>query len=80
MKIKVEPGKYKVGDEIEGKKIKSFGKCWSEKIAGYQNFQGQLWEECKCGQEPVYLPHVLCEKCINGRYGNAQQRCYAYFE
>ena len=25
---------------------------------------GQLWEECeRCGQEPVYLPLLLCENC-----------------
>lgn len=24
---------------------------------------GQLWEQCRCGQEPVYLPLHLCEKC-----------------
>lgn len=25
--------------------------------------QGQLWESCKCGNEPVYLPLLLCSKC-----------------
>ena len=24
---------------------------------------GQLWEKCKCGAEPIYLPLHLCEKC-----------------
>ncbi len=24
---------------------------------------GQLWEPCRCGREPVYLPLHLCEKC-----------------
>jgi hypothetical protein len=25
--------------------------------------QGQLWEPCKCGREPVYMPLHLCDKC-----------------
>ena len=26
--------------------------------------QGQLWEECeRCGEEPVYMPLMLCAKC-----------------
>ncbi len=24
---------------------------------------GQLWEKCRCGAEPVYMPLHLCEKC-----------------
>lgn len=24
---------------------------------------GQLWEECECGNEPVYLPLHLCAEC-----------------
>ena len=27
--------------------------------------EGQLWEPCKCGKEPVYMPSHLCEKCLN---------------
>ena len=25
--------------------------------------QGQLWEPCKCGSEPVYMPLHLCADC-----------------
>jgi hypothetical protein len=25
--------------------------------------EGQLWEPCKCGREPVYMPLHLCDKC-----------------
>jgi len=25
--------------------------------------EGQLWEPCDCGQEPVYMPLHLCDKC-----------------
>jgi len=24
---------------------------------------GQLWEPCSCGREPVYLPLGVCDKC-----------------
>lgn len=24
---------------------------------------GQLWEECTCGAEPIYMPHMLCVRC-----------------
>lgn len=24
---------------------------------------GQMWEECSCGSEPVYQPHMLCVRC-----------------
>jgi hypothetical protein len=25
--------------------------------------EGQLWEPCKCGAEPVNMPLMLCDKC-----------------
>jgi hypothetical protein len=26
--------------------------------------QGQIWEECEqCGNQPVYLPLLLCDDC-----------------
>lgn len=26
--------------------------------------QGQLWEECEfCGNEPIYMPYMVCESC-----------------
>lgn len=29
-----------------------------------RNMEGQLWEECeRCGQEPSYMPLMLCEGC-----------------
>jgi hypothetical protein len=24
---------------------------------------GQLWEDCRCGNQPVYMSHDCCEKC-----------------
>ena len=24
---------------------------------------GQLWEPCSCGEEPVYMPLFLCDRC-----------------
>lgn len=27
-------------------------------------FEGQLWERCRCGAEPVYMPSHLCPQCI----------------
>lgn len=29
-----------------------------------QKFQGQLWEPCKCGNEPVNMPTHLCADCL----------------
>lgn len=36
------------------------------------NLNGQLWEPCRCGQEPIYLSHGgVCESCARkGRVGN----------
>lgn len=25
--------------------------------------EGQLWEPCRCGREPVYMPLELCDQC-----------------
>lgn len=27
-------------------------------------FEGQLWERCRCGAEPVYMPTHRCPQCI----------------
>ncbi len=79
-KIKVKVGKYQIGDFMQGKKIKSFGTVWTEKLANGTHLEGQLWEECSCGIEPVYMPHHKCMKCVNRMYGVETQVCYAYFE
>ena len=39
------------------------------KRADKSHFQGQLWESCSCGCEPVYMPSHKCEKCINRIWG-----------
>lgn len=78
---KIKVGEYQIGDEIFGKKITSFGKAWTEKVADESYFQGELWEECRCGSEPCYLPYMLCANCINRKYGESEETfCYAYFE
>lgn len=73
-------GTCKVGDTQNGYTIVSFGKAWQKNIAGNEHFKGQLWEPCHCGKEPVYLPHDLCETCINNGYGQEREVCYAYIE
>jgi len=30
-------------------------------------FQGQLWERCRCGREPVNMPSHLCIDCLMDR-------------
>lgn len=80
-RLKVIVGEYKVGDKHNDRIITGFGKSWIEKKASDKHFKGQLWEECeRCGTEPVYLPHVLCEKCVNRFYGELTEVCYAYFD
>lgn len=49
---------------------KSEYKSSASKKAGEEHFQGQLWEECSCGNEPVYMPSHKCEKCINRIWGS----------
>jgi len=29
-----------------------------------EHFRGQLWERCRCGAEPVYMPSHRCPQCI----------------
>jgi hypothetical protein len=75
-----------VGDtvEIRGRrgKIKGFGKSWVERTdAGKKHFEGQIWEECSCGEEPVYMPSFLCERFIRKQFGSREANfCYAYLE
>ena len=33
-----------------------------------QQKEGQLWEKCRCGNEPVYAPSHLCEKCLKNNF------------
>jgi hypothetical protein len=78
-RLKVRVGTFKIGDVIDDKAIVSFGKTWIENLSDESHFKGQLWEECSCGKEPVYLPSQKCEKCINARFGKPAETCYAYF-
>lgn len=80
MRFLVQADKFKIGDEIGGRKIKSFGKTFQKKQADNSEFRGQLWQECSCGMEPVYLPSEKCENCINRYYGIEKTMCYAYVE
>lgn len=77
---KVQQGKFEIGEIVDGKKIKSFGMAWREKIADRTHFDGQLWEPCSCGEEPCYLPSGRCESCINRFFGSEVFFQYAYFE
>ena len=79
-KEEVVVGVYQVGDKIFDREIKAFGKAWTKDIADKKHFQGQLWEECRCGTEPVYMPSHRCEDCINRMWGTPTQVCYAYFK
>ena len=85
-RVKVERGAYTVGDtvDIDGRRrtIRGFGKSWRERTdAGKEHFRGQIWEECSCGQEPVYMPSFLCEECIHKRFGAREREVrYAYLE
>lgn len=81
-KRKCFEGEFKVGDIIDGKRVTGLGKKWNEKYAGKEHFQGQLWEECdNCNlEEPIYMPHHICETCINRRYGKSTSMQYAYLE
>ena len=38
--------------------INAFSAQHPEKLAG------QLWERCRCGAEPVYMPSHCCPQCI----------------
>ena len=29
-----------------------------------RQFEGQLWERCRCGAQPVYMPSHRCPQCI----------------
>lgn len=29
-----------------------------------EQFEGQLWERCRCGNEPVNMPSHLCIDCL----------------
>jgi hypothetical protein len=29
-----------------------------------EQFAGQLWERCRCGAQPVYMPSHRCPQCI----------------
>lgn len=79
-RVKIACNEYKIGDKINEKRIISFGKAWTEKVADNSHFCGQLWEECGCGEEPVYLPHHRCKSCIDKRHGVSKLVCYAYLE
>jgi hypothetical protein len=28
-----------------------------------KKLSGQLWENCECGNEPIYMSHGCCENC-----------------
>jgi hypothetical protein len=32
-------------------------------VASFPSMNGQLWEDCVCGAQPVYMPLHLCQKC-----------------
>ena len=61
------------GDEIEwerGKKARhvecpnlSAIAIQEGEVGGGPEKTGQLWESCRCGQEPVYMPLMLCDRC-----------------
>lgn len=85
-RVKVDAGTYSVGDtvEVDGSRrtIRGFGKSWRERTdAGKEHFRGQIWEECSCGREPVYMPSFLCEECIHKRFGTREREVrYAYLK
>ena len=46
-----------------GQKAKHI-KCPTDKtIQAGPKKTGQLWEECRCGREPIYMPLMLCDRC-----------------
>jgi len=87
-RIKVAAGRYQIGDELRGRMITGFGSCWTETERTYQQsdsapkMEGQLWEPCQCGNEPVYMPLHKCERCWPGAQviETPVSVCYAYFE
>ena len=73
-------GKYKVGDILFEQPITKLGEPWTARVASDEYFGGQMWEECRCGNEPVYQPSMKCEDCINKACGQDTQVCYAYIK
>ncbi len=102
-RIKVVAEKYRVGDKINGRKITGFGQSWSEEktrdvLPNPKELFGesyvQLWEPCKCGEEPVYAPggieHMGIQQClrcwardrgimVTTEVVSKNKVCYAYF-
>lgn len=79
-RIRVEFGKYQVGDTIYDRKISGFGRFWFENAVEPDELKGQVWEECRCGREPIYISHDLCESCAGKFHGTRKKFCYAYLE
>lgn len=79
-KVVVKSSSKSPNHYIEGRKVLSYGKSWTDRKAPRDYFKGQLWQECHCGMEPVYIPTGLCEDCINTQYGLDIEVCYAYLE
>jgi hypothetical protein len=76
---KVVSGRYAVGDELEGNRIVSFGKAWTETHSDAWCQSGQRWDEdCdSCGKTTVVDNQTgLCQSCYGGEKITV---CYAYF-
>jgi hypothetical protein len=37
---------------------------------------GELWEECRCGREPVYMPRMVCRRCWGKNYDRTKEECH----
>ena len=79
MKV-LQGGTYHLKEKIKyvGGKFKSDKKVWEVSDEGFEELKkdidehnknqpklsGQLWEECACGEEPIYMqPFGKCERC-----------------
>ncbi|GIW31425.1 MAG: hypothetical protein N2047_04015 [Meiothermus sp.] len=74
-RIKVQAGTVKVGDLIEGRRVRGLGKVWQEGQP-----RGELWQECEargCRREPVCACCFYCQKHCTCGVVSVQ---YAYLE
>jgi len=79
-KLRVDCGKYNIGDIVDGYRITGFSKFWYSREMEQGELQTHVWEDCRCGKQPMYLSHGLCTVCADKIHGTEKQYCYAYLE
>lgn len=80
MSVTVVKGLYNEGDLINGKRIILLTDSWTENVACESHFGAQSFNDCKCGEFPVYAPSKMCEFCIHEEMGKPVEFCKAILE